>query len=449
LESGDFIKRLSTERLTFRTRRWIGIAAMHVGLIGLAVANADEPEAQVRLVDLPGMHVVYVDYTGPYWSVGQELARVREEMTRSGAPGPLFARYLETQVADSPASRHIQLGFVVQPDASVPGNYQRAEWPATAAAVLALPRPPASLPRSAAVLADWVHANGYSKSQPLTEVYLQDGKDWTTSPVELRMAVQKTPPLAPATPQVPSDAQSDAESNVVTRTIQLRSHSAPSPAIPAPTPDTRDFRVSAQNDAPVTSADAPVAQATDSARPGATFGPKIIRPAPMTPSAVPVAEISVQPESTPGQTVLQLMSEGRFDDIAHRLMPARELVPPLRLWIGEMVGRADAAARGMRELHPTDAFALVATAEALNVQYEVWATDSDKSARLQPATPIGINRDVPQSARRLVRDMDILLARMAHRSLSPEDTQAQFAAVLQACIDLVESEPLPGTKTAP
>lgn len=426
------------------------ILALPVLILSVSPATAQvDAVDRVTISEWPAMPVVYLDYTGPYWTVGKELARVRDEMVRAGAPGPLFARYLDDKVNDSPASRRIQLGFGVTPDSPAPTGFHYTVWPATTCAVLSLPRPPTSLPRSAATVHRLARVQDYVGTQAMVEVYLQSDKDWTVSPVELRLPVQKIPP-PPAPPPAPSPHPARAPTdeapglvqnepkNVVTRRIDLRPRGGTPANIkeestPAPPPVPVSRAVMAdQQPPPPESRPGPVSSVT--------FGPKVARQLPRT--ADPAAEIKVprSPVTPDRQSVRELVADGRFNEIALRLMPmSAELSPALRQWIGELVGRADAASRGMSDIYPTDAFTITAVADALNRHYEIWATSEDKATRQQPATPIGINRDVPEPARRLIRDMDILLARMAQRALSSDELQSQFEGLLQQSVELVES----------
>lgn len=421
-----------------------------------AIAQADAAE-RVTISELPAMPVVFLDYTGPYWTVGKELARVHEEMVRCGADGPLFARYLDDKVNESPASRRIQLGFGVAMDSAPPSGFRYTVWPAATNAVMTLPRPPASLPKSAASVHRLAREQGYVGTQALVEIYLQSGKDWTASPVELRLPVQKIPPPpAPPTaaPAPPPETQTAAASgslqndapNVVTRTIERRSPAAtpvqatppPPPASELQPPTERHATLPAESERTQVATSQPKSVSAPSS--SVTFGPKVARPSLKVTEVVPQIEVPATTPVSPQKTVQELVVDGSFDVVAQRLMPMpSELTPAIRQWIGEMVGRSEAAGRGMNELHPTDAFAMTALAAALSTQYEVWATEADKAIRLQPSTPVGINRDVPETARRLIRDMDILLARMGQRSLSPEAIQTHFETILQNSINLVES----------
>ncbi len=444
-------------------RQWhTGIVFLVLAFHGLlapvtpAMAQADAAE-RVTISELPAMPVVFLDYTGPYWTVGKELARVHEEMVRSGAGGPLFARYLDDKVNESPASRRIQLGFGVAMDSVAPSGFRYTVWPAATNAVMTLPRPPASLPKSAASVHRLAREQGYVGTQALVEVYLQSGKDWTASPVELRLPVQKIPPPpAPpsAAPAPPPDTQTAAASsppqidtpNVVTRTIERRSPAvAPVQATPPPPPASEPQPLSERHATLPAESErkevlTPQPEPVPAPSSPVTFGPKVARPPIKVAEVVPQIEVPATAPVSPRKTVQELVADGSFDEVAQQLMPmSSELTPAIRQWIGEMVGRSEAAGRGMNDLHPTDAFAMTALAAALSTQYEVWATAADKAIRLQPSTPVGINREVPETARRLIRDMDILLARMGQRSLSPEAIQTHFETILQNSINAVES----------
>lgn len=433
------------------------------GVLVATVHAEPESDPQVTLADFPATHVAYLEHTGPYWTVGRELARVHDEMVRLGATGPLFARYLDDHVAESPASRRIQLGFVMTSADAAPKTFQRADWPATTAAVLALPRPPASLSRTSAVLRQWSGERGYAPSGPLVEVYLQNDGDWMGSPVELRLPVRllPLPPQPPKESTVPAPGlpppvapdpissgisrgiSEDRQKPVVTRTIELRPRRTSSPPSDSPTSSEWDSKENPEK-VPVPSPVNPLPTNPEgefkNQLAGTAFGPKLAKPEPSDPPAPPRMVTPTSPTPAPARTVQELMSSGQISELATRLMPTSPALPaPVRLWLGEMVGRIDAANRGMGSLYPNSVHAATALAEGLNKHYDGWATDAEKAARLRPTTPIGMNRETPLAARVLIRDMDILLARLSQRALTPEAVQTQLEILLQRSIDFVES----------
>lgn len=113
------------------------------------------------------------------------------------------------------------------------------------------------------------------------------------------------------------------------------------------------------------------------------------------------------------------------------------LSPRMRLWIGEMIARFGAAARGASHLYPAHAEPWNALVAALEQHYESWADETEKAERLHPGVPVAVSAETPRPARLLMRDMDILLARMAHRPRDGDAVHAELLAILQRAVELV------------
>ena len=82
-------------------------------------ARAQEPVSEVAAPQIvlkqpePAL-VVFLEHTGPYWTVGPLFRQVREVMIAHNETGPLLARYANNPTTVAPESLRSRVGFVAK-----------------------------------------------------------------------------------------------------------------------------------------------------------------------------------------------------------------------------------------------------------------------------------------------------------------------------------------------
>jgi hypothetical protein len=153
------------------------------------------------------------------------------------------------------------------------------------------------------------------------------------------------------------------------------------------------------------------------------------------PPRVTVAEAKTEPAPAPPLRVAEWLREGTYAEITDRLVPDHRLDPATELWLLQWVSRLGAAARGAEKngldhrrqltgLHQ----ALLARCETVLGAGKVAQRDTAMLwARLQ-------NEPALTTKRAILRQLDVLLARLGARSIDNEGLQATLAELLDQSI---------------
>jgi len=139
--------------------------------------------------------------------------------------------------------------------------------------------------------------------------------------------------------------------------------------------------------------------------------------------------------------VKDLIAARRFDLIAEQRLPGPDAIPQtLRLWLGQLVFRIGAAAKGIKQIYPSDSREVTELGDAVTRRYK----SVSAGFRLDPLAQAVVRVD-PQTdplaaeKRAIMRDIDALLGGIALRSVDVEETTRQLADIVQRTQNLLRS----------
>jgi len=128
-----------------------------------------------------------------------------------------------------------------------------------------------------------------------------------------------------------------------------------------------------------------------------------------------------------------------WDAIVERLIPMSPPLPALkRAWVGQVVVRVGAVAKGVQQVYPGQARETTVLAERLAERYRHIASPSE----LHPVTK-SIHRIDPranpivQEQQAIIRDLDLLLGRLGQRTVSPEESLTHLNDILTHAAELI------------
>jgi hypothetical protein len=276
----------------------------------------------------------------------------------------------------------------------------------------------ASPGRSYAVLHAWIDSQGYSAIGPITEIYgpLEPGKV-RRQQTEIQM------PIRSAEADAPGGELQEAKVEPESAAGLEPSDRSESPGILAETGDSVDV--------PETSAGHADAQSP---------------PADRRQEALPRAEETVEVKRAPVLPVRDLIAASEFERLAEQLLPAPEAIPQeSRLWLGQLVFRISAAAKGIRHTHPDEGKDMVELGETIARRYKTVSAVFQFDPLAQAVVTVEAHGD-PHAAKRgtIMRDMDALLGRIALKVVSAGEAEAQLGEILQQVQDLLAASREPG-----
>jgi len=394
--------------LAYRTlSSFLSLAA--VGLAAAPSVPAQQPqpgkilkpcEPTVQVEQTAPVTVVYLEHTGPYWTVRGRLREVLGYMRDHRLSGDVYVRYGSSPIGPQAAHAASEVGFVAtgdhQPTPPFLAGQHGAEWVAS----MSLESAGSIAPHHYRELHDWIVANGQRPLGPVIELYPQgfgeraDGRSGYR--VVLRMPIE--PPVTP-------------RETVAGSPMETKS-SEPSSAPPVPqTPEGRT------PGAAVHSADAELAL--------------------VEPTAPPTTEpIAAQPAGfvdDGSKTIVELLEEGHVDAIARRLMPDGVPIPnDADLWLGQIVFRVSAAANGIERTFPGEEGNVAALAADIKERYRQASTERAGRALEQVVVRVdSLAGRTSQQRRTILQDLDRLLARIAVRAVDADGALAALAAQLE------------------
>jgi hypothetical protein len=136
-------------------------------------------------------------------------------------------------------------------------------------------------------------------------------------------------------------------------------------------------------------------------------------------------------------TLSELFESGRHEAIAMRLMPRGEPIPPeLNLWLGQIVFRVNAAAKGLDRMYPGEADDVGDLAAAFKQRYEV-------ASKLRPAgasepTVVRVDPSTTRASRHrrdMITELDRLLARISIKAAGPTKAKEELVQLIQRVQD--------------
>ncbi len=153
-------------------------------------------------------------------------------------------------------------------------------------------------------------------------------------------------------------------------------------------------------------------------------------------------EEATQPEE-PISSIKVLVEAGRYARLAEQLMPVGRRIPPHdQVWLGQLVFRVGAVAKGLQHAYPDSAGPVTALADALVSRYKASSAGSSTTALAQSVVRVDPTVD-PAAARKreIMRHLDALLGRVATKAADPTASLNALAELLQETIQVMETAP--------
>lgn len=352
-------------------------------------------ESAIAIRTLPPARVVYREQVGPYWSLGPVFRLMRERMATESGQGPMFIRFLENPRAVPAHTLRAQVGFyLTDRETTVTPPDVLEDRPEELAAVLEVPGHFVHTARQYARMAAWAQEQGFEPAGPMTEVYrVTASQDQPGDGVEIQLSLR----VRDAEPSVP--AQSDVPSMPPTDKLEQR----PSGASPQ-----------AEIEAPPAS---PRPESTD-------------RELPPAPDTNDMEAAPLHAESA--CEISGILASEDFTRVAARLMLDGDPRPAAsHAFLEQVILRIRVAARGVEKAHPGEGARLSALALALDQRLQ---ESLPASLRVESSYMVEANETLAQVRRRILREMNAMLASITHRRLHEEEVLRQLSSILeQAC----------------
>ncbi len=374
-----------------------------------AAANAKASSA-IGVKRTEPIEVVYLEHVGPYWSLGPRFTQLREYMLEHEQSGPMYARFLDDPTGAAAGSVHSEIGFIVERDHEAVPPFKESKREAEFVAYMIVGSSGSST-RSYAVMREWIESHGYVALGPVTEIYppLKRGAV-RQQRTEIQMPLRSAAPPVEIS-QVPVQEASEPTWEE-TAGEELEDVVASEPP--------REPR-----EAPITTEEEPTPQPRPDELEKVEH--EVSKPEPV--------------EHQPLVPVKDLIAARRFDLIAEQLLPGPDAIPQtLQLWLGQLVFRIGAAAKGIKQIYPSDSREVTELGDAVTRRYK----SVSAGFRLDPLAQAVVRVD-PQTdplaaeKRAIMRAIDTLLGGIAHRSVDVEETMRQLADIVQRTQDLLRS----------
>lgn len=357
-----------------------------------AQPSTGAPEPAISLRTLPPARVVYREHVGPYWSLGPVFTLMREKMTASTHAGPMFIRFLENPGAIPADALRAQVGFFVNGNESMVTLPDVMESrPEELAAVLFVPGPFALSARQYARMQTWADGQGLHPVGPLTEVYW-DGpltRDRPVAGVELQL------PLRLKDDETTESTTADSSSISTAHTGE------------PPVPDELF---------------SDLLKESEPAEPKGTSSPDL------PPSEKARTDVAAERQPKSPCEFADLFAQDAFYEIASRFMPevaSRQAAS--RAFLGDVVLRIRAAARGIEKVHPGEGARLSALAHALDQNFQKIVA---ASLIVEPSYTVEADATLAHERRQVLRELNNMLGKITHRQLHEEDVLQELSRIL-------------------
>ncbi|MEK6798404.1 MAG: GyrI-like domain-containing protein [Planctomycetota bacterium] len=381
----------------------------------LAESTPPPPPQTIAVKQTPVVNVVFLEHTGPYWRLGPVLTQLRELMLTHGESGPLYVRYSVNPVTVPPERLMTEVGFVRSARWDTPAGFSTGRRGGELVAYDFVDGPYGTAPRQFERLYAWVSANNYVPLGPLTEVYLTRPEAAAAASPQVEVQIPVRPASAEAGKLDPPFSEP-----VAAPTLAAKRDGPEVVARPAEDLNSPGVRVW-PSPSELQSDSQPLA-ATVTAETGAAGV--------ISPNAVAAAEPASPPK------IEELIRQGRCVEAAARLIPLRpSATTDVDRWLDQVVQRLAMFARGLRTLDAPEAehFDALTTAarECLSTRRGRTGLPSPIAAAPLAGQVRGGARDKTSAS--ILRDMDILVTRIAQRAVSAEEaTHASLVLVARA-----------------
>lgn len=371
---------------------WLMVWAVATGLVPGKAAQGS-PARTVTRSSLPTVAVkeaepvwlVFIEHVGPYWTVGPLFARVRTYMLEHGQSGPIFLRYPKDPWRASAGSLRARIGFLTTEDYTPEPPFKIARRDRERVAEMVVKDRSSLRRQDYAYIHQWIQANGYETTGPVTEIYDIAPPGRTLTRPHTQLQVSLVSPVRESIRQASGDDAID-DATIANEPVTLTEESADSGTV-------------------------------ESAK-VATYEPA----ASTTPDQESVAQTDARVHQ-PVEPICELMAAGRFDRIAEQLMPDdREIPAALQLWLGQVVFRIGAAAKGIERLDPDGEAVAGRMADAITDRYKEVSVNFELDPLAQAVVRIDVRNDpLGLEKRAVMRELDLLLGRIAFHGVGAVD----------------------------
>lgn len=364
----------------YRANMAVVLAALGAMPIVACADDAPPPAAphEIVLKNIDPARVVYLEHTGPYWTVGPLFKQVREAMTEHNEIGPMFARYLADPTLVPAESLRTEVGFVAQGNWTPEPPLKTAQREGEQVVSIIVEGSYGTTTRAYALLHDWISRQGFEAVGPLIEWY-------------------------PSPPRGASPGAHRTEIQIPVRRDSVAAVATSEPKFAAVFPRKTD-------DTSVT-------------------------------SGVGVDDSTATVSTEPLYPIKDLIDSSRFDRVAEQLIPAdRPMSAGMQIWFGQVVFRINAVAKGIEQTYPGGSPQATALSEAIVQRYRQAPASSKVDPLAQAVVRVDTHSD-PQSAqkRSIVRDLDNLLGQVALRTVEPQSALDRLCDLLQRTQDLTNT----------
>jgi len=380
-----------------------------------ATAAADHAGGTITIEQLEARAIVALEHKGPYWTVRRQLNDVVAYMKKRGHAGPLIIRYGADPTGPQAASLSSLVGFITDGDFEPEAPFRRVELPAEQVATETLAAGSAFSPRKFEALTKWANEHGYESTGPMAELYYNTvgAAETQAGPrkVVLQVVVKSRPggpssKIGPTHTEPPTATQPATKEPVVAKTATPHvSQGEDQAAHPASPPE--PAKQVAVIRKPVVSEAAGTAPATR-------------QPVGTTPKADSSPPKPAAPADDGSKTIKELLESGQVDAVVDRLLPADRAIPEAnQIWLGQVVFRVKAAAKGMDRVYPGKGKTLQEFSEALQRRFNAVSklrsphSTDEAVVRVDPEHRARASR----RQRELLMRLDRFLARIAFQTI--------------------------------
>ena len=354
----------------------LGAAAMG-GRAAEVAAPTAAPEIVLKHTD--PARVVFLEHTGPYWTVGPLFEQVREAMAEHNESGPMFARYLADPTVATADSLRTEVGFVTRGDWQPEPPLKITQRDGEQVVSLVVEGSYGTTTRSYSLMHDWVSTHGFEAVGPVIELYPspQKGAPSGTYRTEIQIPVRRASSAISVTPE---------------------------PKVGVVFPRITDETLTQSED-------------DDSAA---------------TASMEPLYPIKDLVDSSRFDRVAEQLVP------TDRPIPAG-----MQVWFGQVVFRISAVAKGIEQTYPGGSPEVTALSEAIVRRYRQASASSKVDPLAQAVVRVDTHLDPQSAQKRLiVRDLDNLLGQVALKTIDAKSALDRLSDLLQRVQDVTNTTPI-------
>jgi effector-binding domain-containing protein len=323
------------------------------------------------------------------------LGEVQKYMIAHGHAGPFVVRYDKGPVGGISRPPRAAVGFVADEGYIPESPFQIVRKEAEFVAHMVIEGRPGPTQRDYIRIREWALARGYEPTGQITELYAITAREQSGGSMRTEIQVAVVPRVPPP-PEV----------------MAMREEKHPAWADRQPEQEL----------------------ATDATSPPWT------QPMPSPQVSRLVQSTFEPPASEPLRPIRELIAAERFDRLAQQLMPDNRSLPPLdQLWLGQLVFRIGAVARGIEQVHPGQERKVAELAEALKGRYKRVYAELRRAPLDEVIVRVG-NDDAALGVRKrgIMSDVDRLLSRIALRTIDADSALDDVADMLERTQELLQ-----------